>query len=84
MAQFTIEVSGPWADSVGDWRPAVAGTLNQSSLTDEAASTFRSLEEAEEFFDTMILPDLVGDFAQTSRPIFRVVGDDGTWARLHS
>jgi hypothetical protein len=43
-----LQVRGEWAgDVTPGWRPAVAGTLNQTGQSDEQASTFSSIEEAE-------------------------------------
>jgi hypothetical protein len=76
MAQFTIEVSGQWADSVGDWRPAVSGTLNQSEFTDEVASTFGSRDSAMGFFESCIQPDLDDDPRCAETPRFRLRSGD--------
>lgn len=44
-----IEVRGEWAGEVGSsWRPACAGTVNQTGQTDAEASTFDTVEEAKE------------------------------------
>lgn len=49
MIRYRVEVRGAFAGAVGDWRPAIAGTLNQTGQSD--ASTFdyegRALEAAE-------------------------------------
>lgn len=44
---YQIQVRGEWAGSVGGWRPAVSGSVNQTGLSDEHASTFASEIEAE-------------------------------------
>lgn len=45
--QFQIMVRGEWAGDVSPgWKPGIAGTLNQSSLSDDEASCFDSREQA--------------------------------------
>ena len=34
---------------LSNWRPAIAGTLNQTNADDETASTFPSLADAQQF-----------------------------------
>jgi hypothetical protein len=47
-SRYQVQVSGPWAGSVGGWRPAVDGTMNQSGRPAAEASTFATEDEAEE------------------------------------
>lgn len=74
-SKVTIEVTGQWAGSVGDWRPAVTGTLNQSTYTDAEASTFTDYDSAMAFFEECILPDLPEEPSCSDQPHFRLVCD---------
>lgn len=58
---FQIQVRGEWAGAVGGWRPAVAGTVNQTGLSDEEASTCATHDEAQATLDRAILPLLDSD-----------------------
>lgn len=43
-------MSSEWGGTLhSGWRPAIAGTLNQTGLSDEASSEFPSLRSAMEF-----------------------------------
>lgn len=66
---FQIQVRGEWAGTVGGWRPAVAGTLNQTSMSDESASTFEWLDDATRFVREHILPE----FSEEREGDWRVV-----------
>lgn len=59
MGRYRIEVlSNEWAGTLRDgWRPAVAGTLNNTSLSDDAASTFDSAAEAANFLARFVVPE---------------------------
>jgi hypothetical protein len=69
----TIQVRGVWAgDASPGWRPAVAGTLNQTGGPDEEASTFSSLEEAESTLDFIKTEGGVPDEPAAGVPEFRI------------
>ena len=56
---YRLEVQArPWAGALRDgWRPAVAGSLNQTRDDDETASTFATLHEAQSFADAYVVPE---------------------------
>jgi len=45
---YQVQVKGEWAGSEGGWRPAIDGTLNQTGRPAAQASTFPTMDEAEE------------------------------------
>jgi len=74
----TLEVSGEWAGTIGGWRPAVSGSLNQTNESDEHASLFTDRDCAMSFFEDCILADLIQGDMTSSKCHFRIVGQD--WA----
>jgi hypothetical protein len=74
---YLLQVTGEWAGEVGGWRPAIAGTVNQTGLTDEEASTFRTHEEASLALENACLPQLTSDphdgDPRDNAPRFRIV-----------
>jgi hypothetical protein len=58
-AYYRLEVqSREWAGILRDgWRPAIAGTLNQTRDDDETASTFSTVAEAMSFLTEAVLPE---------------------------
>ena len=49
-----VEVKGRFGGGTGGWRPAATGTENQTTLSDEEASTFDDLTSAEAYCDHLI------------------------------
>jgi hypothetical protein len=47
-ARYHVQVRGDFAGSTGGWRAGVAGTLNQTGLGDDEASTFATHAAAED------------------------------------
>jgi len=45
---YRVEVRGSFGGTVGGWRPAITGTLNQTGRSDEEASRFANSDEADE------------------------------------
>lgn len=78
--QVQLQVRGQWAGYVGrDWRPAVDGTLNQTSESAESASTFESRESAVAFYEDFVLPEMPDDEGVTPDWCeFRLLHADGT------
>jgi hypothetical protein len=76
-AAFQIQVTGEWAGTLGGWRPAIAGTVNQTGESDAAASTFTTHDEASIALDRVIGPQLASDAAtgdpRDNAPRFRIV-----------
>ena len=57
QVNYQIQVRGSWADGdSNEWRPAIAGTLNQTGLSDEEASTFATCREASDVLDELVRP----------------------------
>jgi hypothetical protein len=79
---YRIEVTGEWGGTVGGWRPAITGTLNQTGGDDEWASTCVGRDTARAMFDAVILPQLPEDDNRFNGPRFRIVdletGNDET------
>lgn len=48
---FKVTCAGPWAGYAGDRVALFAGTLNQTGLSDDEASTFDSVEAAQAAVD---------------------------------
>lgn len=46
-----VEVKGAFGGTTGGWRPAASATENQTTLSDEEASTFDDLTSAESYCD---------------------------------
>jgi hypothetical protein len=79
MTTVSLQVSGAWAGTSGGWRPAVSGTLNQSTLSDESASEFESRAAAVAFYEQFVLPELPDDEGATPDGCkFRLVHADGS------
>lgn len=60
--KYRIEINTQeWAGKLSrrPWRPAIAGTLNQTGMTDEEASTYDTLTEAE--VDVPVVREQLGD-----------------------
>jgi hypothetical protein len=74
---YQIQVTGEWGGSVGGWRPAITGTLNQTGREDAWASTEDTREAAEATLDAVCLPLLTSDPAdgdpRYNAPLFRIV-----------
>ena len=74
---YQIQVRGEWGGSVGGWRPAITGTLNQTGQSDDYASTEDTHEAAQATLDGAILPLLTSDPAdgdpRANAPRFRIV-----------
>ena len=76
MTSYQVQVTGEWGGSVGGWRPAITGTLNQTGQSDAWASTCDSHDAA-----SALLDDLVQNLAndpqdgdpRDNAPRFRVV-----------
>ena len=52
---YQIQVRGQWAGAIGSrWRPAVAGTMNQTTLSDSEASLFDTHDAAQSALDWMM------------------------------
>ncbi len=47
-SKFQVQARGEFGGTSGGWRPAITGTLNQTSLSDADASTTESYGEAQE------------------------------------
>ena len=55
---YQLQVRGTWAGYAdAGWRPAVDGTLNQSGMDPEEASTFRSRRAALTFALEFVVPE---------------------------
>jgi hypothetical protein len=60
MTQYQIMVRGEWAgDITPGWKPGIAGTLNQSTLSDDEASCFETRDEA-----LAVAQEWIGDAAE--------------------
>ena len=47
-----------WGNTLQDgWRPAIDGSLNQTGMTADEASTFTTRREAERVLDACVLPE---------------------------
>lgn len=55
--KYQVQVTGPFAGSVGDWRPGITGTLNQTGKPDAEASTFATSGAA---YDALALVERAG------------------------
>jgi hypothetical protein len=77
VSGYQVQVRGEWGGSVGGWRPAITGTLNQTGRDDAWASTADTHEEAQATLDQAILPLLESDPAdgdpRSNAPAFRIV-----------
>lgn len=52
--RYRVEVRGTFGGSIGGWRPAITGTLNQTGRSDEDASSTPSADEAAEYAELVI------------------------------
>jgi hypothetical protein len=69
-----LEVSGEWGGAVGDWRPAITGTHNQTGRSDEEASSFETHDDAMAAYENLVLPEHLYEPEKAS---FRLVLEDG-------
>lgn len=74
---FQIQVRGPWAGIfTSTWRPAIDGTLNQTGLSAEEASTVETHEDARAMLENVIYPELPENIEvldSARRPHFRLL-----------
>lgn len=57
MAYQVQVICNEWAGGLqSGWRPAIAGALNQTGLSDEEASTFDTEEEARAVLADLVIP----------------------------
>lgn len=59
MTRYMIQVlANEWAGTLRDgWRPGVDGTLNNTNMSPEEASTFDTRADAERFLRDFVVPE---------------------------
>lgn len=53
--RYQVQVRGPLNGTTGPWRPAIAGVLNKTGLTDAEASSVSSESDAEPLIARVVL-----------------------------
>jgi hypothetical protein len=51
---YQVQIRGDWAGVRGGWRPAVDGTINQTGMSRDAASTAPTRAEAEALAEAVV------------------------------
>ena len=54
MSRYQVQVRGQYGGAVGDWRPAITGTLNQTGQSDDDAVTL-ALESGADSGDVRVV-----------------------------